>query len=941
LFLVTCGASNSAKIANIKSRLFKQPLEVFNAERVKRRFAYGPQFSLITETWCSETEALCSVVLTEEICSSLASYVVHPAIIDACFQSLFLLKNSVEKPVPYGATDIRMHHRNFTDVMYCHVISHVDNHVNSHVHNHVDSHVDNHVNGLVDNLMKEHATNPDSAQEHICDIVLMDCHGDVVLLIKEFKMVDLSNLQSTSTLDDVSYQIQWQHETAETGVSIENKVWLIIPDHCGFSGMFTSVLPKEDPTFVFEFPEHSSLFENTFLEMFEKAIEVFEAGGYKKVCIVSFLPVDNRSLLPDWRNFQQAHYQAFESSLLMLQRVLVSEHSESIQFVLVTCASIALGINHDDNPAFPWSSSLLGFRRTLAEELTSPKTTIVDLPENPSGADFHLMLNDLQGSEIAEEIVYRDGLRYLNQIKRLENVSILETSTTTSANEDSLTATPGTNPGDQSYGDEISPSEVSPQAFKLSFASGQVSLVETRRSSPLNNRVEMKVLQACPFLKIIWSTPSDKAVVCGQLTEGYQHFSAGELVLTVCDVSTLGNYITVEGKSLINLGRNLTGLEAVALAIPMALSFYILQELVCDCDGKKILVYAEEDLHACIFASVASALGACAVCVAGTTQDKSQFAGFGIAHVVTECELLFGDDQSNAETTCDVACFLNRPSSGLIQHVVKHLRDEGKVISLVNNPCDGYDVSVCGNISFLSAELDEITNNATRFEQLLTDCIELLSDKGNLAKLKEMPCHSTSIYDMVSNSHEKDANNLTNETSSTNTLALSTISFECENAPGEFMFSKLPFDPKCLKEDKSYLVVGGVRGFGFELVRWLLQNGAKTIICTARSAPSESKMSEVARLEQETGARILLRQADVTSWQDMLGIVRELKGLPKLAGIVFTAMVLEDQRIKDADLETCARVVATKVQGKVIFIFIYSRYTHFFSMNISLIQTSL
>ncbi len=147
------------------------------------------------------------------------------------------------------------------------------------------------------------------------------------------------------------------------------------------------------------------------------------------------------------------------------------------------------------------------------------------------------------------------------------------------------------------------------------------------------------------------------------------------------------------------------------------------------------------------------------------------------------------------------------------------------------------------------------------------------------------------------------------------------ISLESDNRPREFLFPKLTFDPKCLKEDKSYLVVGGVRGFGFEVVRWLLQNGAKTVICTARSAASESKMAEVASIEKETGARILLRQADVTSWQDMLGIVRELEGLPELAGIVFTAMVLEDQRIKDAELETCARVVSTKVQGTPVFQF--------------------
>jgi hypothetical protein len=442
----------------------------------------------------------------------------------------------------------------------------------------------------------------------------MDCHGNVVLLIKKFKMVDLSNLRPTSTLDDVAYQVQWQTETREIGITAERKVWLIIPDHCGFSEKFTSALPKEDPRIVFEIPGTPSSIRNTFPQLLEKALKTMKSAGHNKVCIVSFLPVDNRSLLPDWTNFQQAHYQAFESSLLLLQTILTSKHSEDIQLVLVTCAAIPHGTNHGTNPAFPWSSSLLGFRRTVAEEISSPKTTVVDLPENPSGVDFELMLNDIRGEDIAEEIVYRNGSRYLNQIKRLD-------------------------------------------------------------SSPLEN------------------------------------------VILQSDV--------------------------------------------------------------------------------------------------------------------DCPTFQENPT----------------------------------------------------------------------------------IHDMILNPHEKDSNNLTIEDNSANNLALSTVSVKCENRPSELVFSNLSFDPKSLKEERSYLVVGGVRGFGFELVRWLLQNGAKTIICTARSPASGSKMAEVARLEQETGARILLRQADVTSWQDMLGIVRELEERPRLAGIVFTAMVLEDQRIKDADLETCARVVATKVQG--------------------------
>ena len=594
------------KITNLKSRLVKQPLEVFNSERVNRRFAYGPQFSLIMETWCSETEALSSIVLSEEIHSSLATYVVHPAIIDACFQTLFILKNSVKKPVPYSAAEVKLHRRNFTEGMYCHVRSCIQDHVSNHVNSHVDEHVNNHV--------KDHLIESGSTQEQTCDIVLMDCHGNEILLIKKFKMVDLSNLKSRTTLLDVSYHVEWQRDALETGASIENKVWLIIPDHCGFSEKFTSVLPREDPRFVFEFPKKQSVSEgNSFSEVLEKALEDSRSRGHRKVCIVNFLPVDNRSLLPDWKNFDQAHYQAFESSLLMLQSILISEQSESIQFVMVTCESTSFGISHGDNYAFPWSSTLFGFRRTAAEELTSPKATIVDLAESPSATDFQLMVEDLQRAEIAEEIAYREGSRYLNQIKRLDSVR------------------------------------------------------------PQN--------------------------------------------------------------------------------------------------------------------------------------DKQQ--------------------------------------------------------------------------------------SPSIFRKLL--------------------CSSTPVCVMASNSHNG-AKNLFNETNSVDS-APSTISFDKENVLKGPKFSKLPFDPKCLKPDKSYLVAGGIRGFGFEMVRWLLKNGAKTVICTARSAPSESKIAEVTRLEQETGASILIRQADVTSWQDMSQVMNELAELPALAGIVFTAMVLEDQRIKSADLETCARVVRTKVQG--------------------------
>ena len=63
-----------------------------------------------------------------------------------------------------------------------------------------------------------------------------------------------------------------------------------------------------------------------------------------------------------------------------------------------------------------------------------------------------------------------------------------------------------------------------------------------------------------------------------------------------------------------------------------------------------------------------------------------------------------------------------------------------------------------------------------------------------------------------------------------------------------------------LKENKSYLVAGGVRGFGFEVARWMAENGAKSIVLLGRSMPSNSKIQEVRQIERSTGTTIHIIQ---------------------------------------------------------------------------------
>ena len=63
-----------------------------------------------------------------------------------------------------------------------------------------------------------------------------------------------------------------------------------------------------------------------------------------------------------------------------------------------------------------------------------------------------------------------------------------------------------------------------------------------------------------------------------------------------------------------------------------------------------------------------------------------------------------------------------------------------------------------------------------------------------------------------------------------------------------------------LKENRTYLVAGGIRGYGFEVARWMAENGAKSIGLIGRSKPSDAEYQEVRGIETKTGAKFHIFQ---------------------------------------------------------------------------------
>ncbi|KAJ8047722.1 Highly reducing polyketide synthase sdnO [Holothuria leucospilota] len=117
----------------------------------------------------------------------------------------------------------------------------------------------------------------------------------------------------------------------------------------------------------------------------------------------------------------------------------------------------------------------------------------------------------------------------------------------------------------------------------------------------------------------------------------------------------------------------------------------------------------------------------------------------------------------------------------------------------------------------------------------------------------------------------------------------------------------------------SYLVVGGTKGLGYEIVRWLVSHGAKCIFISGRNKPVESILEELDQIKSSS-INVEFFQCDVSDEEQverMLVHIKDRHQFP-LAGVFHCAAVFDDQRLENVTEERWARVFLPKAYGLLV-----------------------
>ena len=119
-----------------------------------------------------------------------------------------------------------------------------------------------------------------------------------------------------------------------------------------------------------------------------------------------------------------------------------------------------------------------------------------------------------------------------------------------------------------------------------------------------------------------------------------------------------------------------------------------------------------------------------------------------------------------------------------------------------------------------------------------------------------------------------------------------------------------------LDAEATYLVTGGLTGFGLATAKWLMAKGARYVALLGRRGMDTPGASQLVADMRAAGVTAEVIAADVTDRDSLAGAMKRIgQDLPPLKGVVHAAMVLDDGVMQNLCAQRLRDVLAPKVLG--------------------------
>ncbi|MCX6968771.1 MAG: SDR family NAD(P)-dependent oxidoreductase [Verrucomicrobia bacterium] len=420
----------------------------------------------------------------------------------------------------------------------------------------------------------------------------------------------------------------------------------------------------------------------------------------------------------------------------------------------------------------------------------------------------------------------------------------------------------------------------------------------------LNFRDVMKVLGIYPIElpvdQLLGDECSGRVVAVGA---GVTTLVVGDEVILISP-GCFSKFVTAHSAFVVRKPARISFEDAATIPVTFLTAHYALNHLARIGRGERILIHAAAGGVGIAAIQIAKLAGAEIFATAGNDMKRDLVRSLGAAHVMDSRTLDFAEKVMKITGGRGVDVVLNSLAGDAIPKSLSCLAPYGRFLEIGKR--DIYQNSRLGlrpfsrNLSFFAIDLSQLLRDRPAFIAQMSSDLMRQFESGELVPLPHKSCPVTqaaqAFREMAQGRH-------------TGKIVLSLNTEDVLVQPDSD--ERLHLDPGA-----TYLVTGGVRGFGLAIAEWMIERGARNLVLVGASDASAASAKEHFAGAVASGVNLLTAAVDVSDAAVLEGLLSKIQAtMPPLRGVIHAAMKMDDGLVSQLTPARLWSVIGPKAGG--------------------------
>jgi acyl transferase domain-containing protein/NADPH:quinone reductase-like Zn-dependent oxidoreductase/thioesterase domain-containing protein/acyl carrier protein len=583
-------------------------------------------------------------------------------------------------------------------------------------------------------------------------------------------------------------------------------------------------------------------------------------------------------------------------SALNLLNVLASDtESRTAQVTFVTRAAQA--VHSGEATRSPVPATLLGLARVAANEFPHHRCRTIDLPADPPADEAGLLLEAILQDDAEAEVALRGSASYVPRVVPRDE------------------ATRPVPPADPPPVRVVTAGVGSPENLRVRVARrrppGPDEIEIEVRAAGLNFKDVLKVMGLLSeevlargfFGTELGMECSGVVVAVGdRVAASGRPVRVGDQVVALAP-RALGSYVTTRADYAAAKPAGLSFEQAAGVPIAFFTAVYALEHVARLRPGERVLIHSAAGGVGQAAVRVARRIGAEVFATAGSPERRTLLRAQGIRCVADSRGLDFPEVVRAETGGRGVEVVLNSLPGPAVEAGIAALAPYGRFVELGKLDIDRNRLvglrPFGENLTFAAVDVDRLMLDRP---EVVAPLFRELIDRFRRGEFDPPAVASFPATDAVGAFRHLAAGKHVGKV---------VVTFD--RLPAEA--GPMAPDAPVVRPDGTYLITGGLGGFGLRLAAWLVGFGARHLALVGRRGADDDTRRRVRELEA-AGAAVRVIAADVSVESEVTGLLGQLRAeMPPLRGLFHAAMVLDDGFLLQLDWEQFRRVLAPKVAG--------------------------